>query len=133
MSLEDTRRPLFNGTNQPFRLWKLRVKGLLRAKSCLSAIEEDVSKPPEDTPSTSLENAAKLNEIAVVVILDTLDDCLAEKLCNLSAYKIWKAMEHMFNTETTSSLITKLCALLLHSMSSNQDNPVEYWTSSMTK
>ncbi|KAJ2374726.1 hypothetical protein IW150_002941, partial [Coemansia sp. RSA 2607] len=102
-------------------------------KSCFSAIEEDVSQPPEDTPSTSLENATKLNEIAVVVILDTLDDTLVMKLCDLSAYKIWKAMERMFNTETTCSLITKLRTLLLHSMSSDQDDPVEYWTSSMAK
>ncbi|KAJ2366749.1 hypothetical protein IW150_005859, partial [Coemansia sp. RSA 2607] len=93
----------------------------------------NVSKSPDDTPSTGLENATKLNAIAIVVILDTLDDSLVEKLCDLSAYKIRKAMECMFNTETTCSLITKLYALLLHSMSSDHEKPVEYWTSSMAK
>ncbi|KAJ1718576.1 hypothetical protein LPJ53_006443, partial [Coemansia erecta] len=85
------------------------------------------------TSNDDLKAAQKINDTAIVLILDSLEDTLAEKVCDLSAYSMWQALEHMFNTETTCSLITKLRGLLLHSMGSDHEDPVEYWISSIAK
>ncbi|KAJ2717948.1 hypothetical protein GGI07_005912, partial [Coemansia sp. Benny D115] len=79
MTTDEIRRPPFDGYNQSYRLWALRMKGLLRSKSCISAIEEDCNKPPVGATAESIAHAVNLNGIAVMLILDSLDDVLAEK------------------------------------------------------
>ncbi|KAJ2585582.1 hypothetical protein H4R99_008679, partial [Coemansia sp. RSA 1722] len=133
MSSEDSRRSPFDGKNQPYRLWSIKMKGLLRSKSCLEAIQVDFAQVLKEADPVTLEAAQKADGIAVMLILDSLDDALAEKVCDLSAFQMWQTIERMFNSETTCSLITKLRELLLHSMDSDHDDPIEYWIASMAK
>ncbi|KAJ2297972.1 hypothetical protein IWW55_004621, partial [Coemansia sp. RSA 2706] len=79
------------------------------------------------------EHNETLNGKASAVIFGYISDSLGSKFISATAHEMWSGLSAMFELQTTSSMISELRDLVNLKMESDDDNPIQYWYSSLTK
>ncbi|KAI8318925.1 hypothetical protein GQ54DRAFT_299728 [Martensiomyces pterosporus] len=123
----------YDGSNMPFKLWKAKVRNMLYATSCFEAVTPGFVRKDERGNLVASKEERKTNGLASSIIINSLSDSLANKLCGCTAAETWSAMHTMFEFKTTGPLITELRDLLNLKMASDDENPVDYWIASVCK